>query len=268
MERPSSFLTTPMAILLGCIVIAISVLMSGGVIKIGSKTTATTAVAPAPAAPTQPNEPAAATLAQVKEAFNKSVIKFGDANKKLIAIEVADPSCPYCSIAAGKNPELNKQAGSQFALVSDGGTYIAPVPEIKKLVDSGKASFAWIYTNGHGNGELATKALYCAFEKGKFWEVHDLLMNNKGYDLINNTVKNDKTKSQELASYLQPAMDSGALKACLDSGKYDSQIGTDTSTASSIGINGTPGFYLNDTPYRGAYNYTDMEKTVKAALGQ
>src|SRR3989344_2356198 len=264
MDHPKRFITTPTAILIGCVLISISILISGGIIKIGPKKTASQAVveqpaqqqaAPAQQAPQQPT----VSLDQVKKAFSSSAIKFGDTNKQLVIIEVADPSCPYCHVAAGKNPELNKQIGQRFTLVSDGGSYVAPVPEFKKLIDSGKASFAWIYTSGHGNGEMGTKAFYCASEKGKFWEVHDLLMTNKAYDLLNNTIKNDKAKSGELADFLQPVFDPASMKQCLDSGKYDNRLNEDVALAQGLGISGTPGFYLNETQFSGAYSYTDME---------
>lgn len=205
-------------------------------------------------------------IGKIKEAFNKSLVKFGKADSKLILIEVADPSCPYCHVAAGKNSELNSQVGDRFKLVADGGTYVAPVIEMKKLVDQGKAAFAWLYTNGHGNGEMGTKALYCANEKGKFWQVHDLLMTNKGYNLLNETVKNDKSQAQALADFLSPAFKAGDMKNCLESGKYDDRLQTDSGLASSIGVQGTPGFFVNETKFAGAYNYTDMKSAVDAAL--
>lgn len=213
----------------------------------------------------QPAQPQI-SLDTIKALFTKNVVKFGDANSKLLMVEVADPSCPYCHIAAGVNTEIGAQAGPQFKLVSQGGTYVAPVPEMKKLVDQGKAAFVWIYTRGHGNGELATKALYCAFDQGKFWQAHDLLLSDKGYDLQNNQIKNDATKSQQLGDFLATAVDKNKLKSCLDSGKYDSRLGEDSSLASSLGINGTPGFYLNTTNFAGAYSWTDMKSAADAAL--
>lgn len=263
-------MSVPNAIIVGSLIVAVSILISGGVIKIGSRATGAVANAPAPSPeaqqPQQPQKPTV-TIAQIKDAFNKAQIKFGDVSKKLVIIEVADPSCPFCHVAAGKNGTLNTQMGPRFTLVSDGGTYVAPVPEIKKLIDSGKASFAWIYTSGHGAGEMGTKAMYCAFEKGKFWEAHDLIMSKEGYDLLNNTVKNDKSKSGNIADFLSSVVDSGAMKTCLDSGKYDSRLQTDSSLASGIGISGTPGFYINTNNFSGAYNYTDMQSAVKSALG-
>jgi protein-disulfide isomerase len=204
-------------------------------------------------------------LSQIKDLFNKDVIKFGSADSKVIFVETSDPSCPYCHIAGGLNPELNKQVGPQFTLVKDGGSYIAPVIEMKKLVDEGKASFVWLYFNGHGNGELATKAMYCAYEKGKFWEAHNLLMTNRAYDFINNTVKNDMTKTAQMADFLKSA-NIPDLKACLDSGKYDNRLASDMSLGTSLGVSGTPGFFVNNINFAGAYSFKDMETVVTSAL--
>lgn len=212
-----------------------------------------------------PQQPAAPTvdINTIKALFTDKNIVLGNKNSKNLLVEVADPSCPYCSIAAGHNPELNKQAGSQFILVADGGAYVPPVPEMKKLVDSGKAAMVWIYSPGHGNGEMGTKAMYCAYEKGQFWPVHDKLMTKEGYDLLNNVVKNDKTKSQEIADFLADVFNADLIKTCLDSGKYDPRISQDTAIASSLGVNGTPGFFVNATKFAGAYSWKDMQSAVK-----
>ena len=205
-------------------------------------------------------------LDTIKGLFDKDLVKFGDKNSKVIFVEISDPSCPYCQVASGLNPSLNAQVGAQFKLVKDGGAYVAPVVEMRKLVDAGKASLVWIYSPGHGNGEMGTKALYCANEKGEFWGVHDLLMSAKGYDLLNNTIKNDKTKSGDLATFLKSAVDPAFLKQCLDSGKYDARLASDTQLAQSLGFQGTPDFYVNTTNFAGAYSYTDMKSAVDAAL--
>lgn len=206
------------------------------------------------------------TLDNIKALFDKDLIKMGDKGSKLTFVEISDPSCPYCSVASGLNPTLNNQIGPQFKLVKEGGTYIAPVAEMKKLVEAGKASFIWIYSSGHGNGEMGTKALYCANEKGKFWNVHDLLMTDGGYNLLNNTVKNDKAKAGTLATFLKSAIDPVFMKECLESGKYDGRIASDSEIAATLGFQGTPDFFVNTTNFAGAYNYTDMKSAVDAAL--
>ncbi len=229
------------------------------------------------------------TIEQIKDLFSKDLIKFGDAKKKVLFVEISDPSCPFCHIASGKNSELNKQVDEsykkrwqesfpdkkaeenkeqwqRFTLVADGGTYVSPVEEMRKLIESGKAGYVYIYQNGHGAGEVAQKALYCAYDMGKFWQVHDLLMTSAGYDFINNTVKNDKTKSQELANFLKSAIDSDKLKKCLDSGKYDERLTSDMALAASLGVRGTPGFFVNATNFAGAYSWDQMKPIVDEAL--
>lgn len=214
----------------------------------------------------QQADSAEVSMEQINALFNDKNLVFGNKDSKLKFVIVSDPSCPYCHVASGKNSELNKQMGDQFLLKADGGTYVAPEPEMKKLVDSGKAGLVWIYANGHGNGELATEALYCANESGKFWEVHDRLMNFEGYDLINNVVKNDRTKIGELVSFLKGVTDGNKLKACLDGGKYTSRIREDANTAITLKFEGTPYFLVNTTRFIGAYSYADMEAAVDAAL--
>lgn len=205
-------------------------------------------------------------IEDVKSAFNESQIKFGDDSKKVIFLEISDPSCPYCSIASGYNNALNSQSGERFKLVEDGGTYVAPVREMKKLVESGEAAFAMIYRNGHGNGEVAMKALYCANEQGKFWEAKALIFGAKGYDLINNTVKNDMTKTGLMADFLASVLDSKKMKTCLDGNQYKEQLVRDTNISGSLGVGGTPGFFVNEKMFSGAYSYTDMEASVNSAL--
>lgn len=206
------------------------------------------------------------TIDQVKALFNEKNMVFGDKNSKLLIVEFSDPSCPYCHVAAGKNPALNKQIGNQFILKADGGTYVAPEVEIKKLVDSGKAGFVWLYANGHGNGEMATEALYCANESGKFWQVHDKLMSPEGYELMNTTIKSDKTQTGVMANFLKSAIDSKAMKDCLDSGKYTSRLTEDMTLANQMGFEGTPYFVVNTTRFVGAYSFTDMQGAVDEAI--
>jgi protein-disulfide isomerase len=206
------------------------------------------------------------SLDLIKSVFKKSIVKFGDSNKKLLIVEVSDPSCPYCHVATGLNPELNKQMSDKFVMVAEGGTYVAPVAEFEKLVTAGKASLAYVYYPGHGNGEMGMKSMYCAFEKNKFWEVHNKLYTKEGYELMNTTVKNDKTKSQVVVDFLASVIDPKTLKECLDSGKYDTKLTEDKALAESLGIQGTPGFYVNTTLFAGAYSYKDMEATVNKSL--
>lgn len=203
--------------------------------------------------------PTTVDIEVIKDKFDGKHITFGDKNADLIITEVSDPSCPFCHIAGGLHPELNN-GSAQFKMVKDGGTYVAPVPEIKKLVEEGKAAFIFLYSNGHGNGEVATQALYCAHEQKKFWEAHDKLMTKAGYDLINDVVRNDLAKSSELVKLIGNAVDGNKLQACLDSKKYAGQPAEDMAIVQSLtGGSGTPTFFVNEKIVEGAQSWTAFE---------
>jgi protein-disulfide isomerase len=212
-----------------------------------------------PQAQQQATEPTTVDFDKVKEKFDGKHITFGDKNAKLVFTEVSDPSCPFCHIAAGLHPELNN-TGSQFKLKADGGTYVPPVPEIKKLVDEGKAAYLFLYSNGHGNGEVATQLMYCAHEQGKFWETHDKLMTKAGYDLINDVVRNDVSKVGELIKLVGNAADGSKLQSCIDSKKYEGQPAEDMAFVQSLtGGSGTPTFFVNETIVSGAQPWSAFE---------
>lgn len=213
----------------------------------------------------QPPEPIKLTKDMIKPLFKSGFLRFGDDKRKVLFVEASDPSCPYCHIAGGRNPEIGKD-DPRFLYVSEGGEYVPPVPEMKKLVDEGKASYVMLYAPGHGNGELATQALYCAYDKNKFWEVDDKLMSNAGYELINNVVKNDVESLPKLTEFLADVIDPKYLEECISSKKYADKLNRDYQLAQSLGYQGTPYFIVNTTPFPGAYSFKDMKSVVDEAL--
>jgi protein-disulfide isomerase len=202
-------------------------------------------------------------MAKVDALFaDEANLVLGKRDAKIKFVEFSDTSCPFCHVAAGKNPTLSTQMNARFTPVSAGGTYIPPVEEIKKLVDEGKAALLWLYTPGHGNGELGTLALYCANEQGKFWEAHDKLMNSEGYTLVNDKVLNDRAKTGEVATFLKGAVDTNKLKSCMDSKKYEARVTGDPQIASGFGYGATPTFFINETVVEGASSWTEGFKSV------
>lgn len=206
-------------------------------------------------------------MAKVDALFaDKDNLVLGKRDAKIKFVEFSDTSCPFCHVAAGMNPTLSTQMNPRFTPVSAGGTYDPPVLEIKKLVDEGKAALLWLYTPGHGNGELGTLALYCANEQGKFWEAHDKLMSSEGYTLVNDKVLNDRAKTGEVASFLKGAVDSNKLKSCMDSKKYESRVTGDPQVASGFGYGATPTFFINDKVVEGASSWTEAFKSTVDSL--
>jgi len=268
-------LLTPIAIFLGAVIIAVVLFVSSLSLTSQMKTSAenlitaikTIKLETTGTTPSTPQEEtkAAITEDQIKTILaDNSNITLGNKNAKVHFIEFSDPSCPYCHIAAGLNDEFTKM--DQFKTVANGGSYQPAVPEMKKLVQEGRASFTFFYSNGHGAGELASQALYCAQEKGKFWEVHDLFMTKSGYDKINNELKNDVANSDKLAEFISPAIDQSFMSECLKSKKYANRISSDQALGTSLGVRGTPGFFINTTSFAGAYGYDAMKPIVDELL--
>lgn len=214
-----------------------------------------------------PNAPV--DLEKVKALFKKGNIVLGDAGKaKALIVEFSDPSCPFCNVAAGADQTIAESMdpeGKRFVWKSNGGAYEPPVPEIKKLVDEGKAAFVQLYANGHGAGEIAAQALYCAHEEGKFWEAHDLLYTKAGYDLINTEVKNDKAQAGKMAEFLASVTDSAKMSSCLSEAKYAKKLSEDMVSAQELGFSGTPMFIVNTQKFPGAYSFADMRTAVEGA---
>lgn len=214
--------------------------------------------------PSQPSEKTTVDTAITKKFIAGDRIVMGNKESKNIVIEISDPSCPYCHFAAGLNPELVKKSGQdQFITVNNGGNYVAPLPELEKLARSGDIAFVYAYGNGHGNGTLAAEALYCGYERDAFWEVHDKLMTNEGYELMNTTVKNDRTKSSEFAKFLSNAIDEGYMNECLSSAKYESRVKRDASENSQLNFAGTPHFVVNGNIVRGAVDFSAIKGFIK-----
>lgn len=209
----------------------------------------------------QPEKPI--ELSKVKALFTKGNVAFGDAKKKVLFVEFADPSCPYCHAGVYGADEIFQ---GKFKTVANGGTYLPPVQEMKKLVDEGKAGYVWVYAVGHRNGEIAAQALYCANDQGKFWDVHNLLYSKAGYDLINNDVKNDKANAPKIVEYLASVVDGPHLQSCLDSGKYSKKLDSDMQVAQDFGFQGTPMFVVNTKKFAGAYSFAEMQADVTKAL--
>jgi protein-disulfide isomerase len=91
-------------------------------------------------------------------------------------------------------------------------------------------------------------------------------MSNAGYTLMNEKVQNDKTKAGDVANFLSGIVDVQKMKSCLEDSKWDNVLTADASLATELGAQGTPNFFVNETPFQGAYSYTDMKSVVDAAL--
>lgn len=85
----------------------------------------------------------------------------------------------------------------------------------------------------------AAHAAHCADEQGKFWDYHDTLYNN--WNGENNgwaSLENQHKFAQQVG------LDTVAFAECMESGKYNEKIQSSTNDAQTLGLSGTPGFFI------------------------
>lgn len=221
--RINLFISTPIAILIGSVLISLAILINGGIIKFKSKTTTatipstgTTQAAPAPnQAP--PTEPVAGSVEPLKAEDHVR----GDRNARILLFEYSDLECPFCK---------------RFH------------PTAKQIVNEYKGQVSWVYRHFpldqiHSKADKEAEAIECANELGGeagFWKLTDKIFEvtpaNNGLNL------DDLPK---LAS--QVGLNESRFKNCLDSGKYAAHVESDYQGGIKAGITGTPGNILLDT---------------------
>ncbi len=160
----------------------------------------------------------------------------GSADAKVTIVEFSEYLCPFCG----------RFARDTF-------------PQIKaNYIDTGKVRFVFRDYIVHTTAHLASEASECAHEQGndKFWAYNEKLFQNQG------ALTSDNLKSY--ASEL--GLDTAKFDACLDSGKYASEVDKDTSDGRSYGVTGTPTFFINGKKLVGAQPYATFQTEIDAAL--
>ncbi len=71
-------------------------------------------------------------------------------------------------------------------------------------------------------------------------------------------------KLQEFASYLK--MDMNQFNSCRSSHKYLSQVNQDRTDGDSLGVQGTPSFFINGNLYQGGLSIDGFRQAINAEL--
>ena len=113
----------------------------------------------------------------------------------------------------------------------------------------------------------AAEATHCAGDKGKYWEMHDLLFANQ-----RELAPKDLSKHAEALG-----LDVAAFDKCLESGKHAGRIRKDMAESEKVGARGTPIFFLGLTEpnssqvkavrvIRGAHPYAAFKEAIDSLL--
>lgn len=224
MEHKKDFLTLPVAFLLGSFVIAVAILMHGGVIKIGSVNT----VAPVAkqAAPAQPSQaapaqvPVAPTSGKVTAGSDDPVL--GDKGAKVTMVEFSDYECPFCK----------RHFDQVYPLIK------------KDYIDTGKVKMVFRNYPLPFHDPMATfeaKAALCAREQGgdsSYFKLHDVMYTKTTSN------GNGLTKDQVYQFAADLGLNQASVKSCAESDKYDAKIKKDIADGVAVGVSGTPTFII------------------------
>jgi protein-disulfide isomerase len=108
----------------------------------------------------------------------------------------------------------------------------------------------------HPEARPAAEAALCAHDQGKFWDFHDRIFQNQG--------------SLSAATYKQIAadlnLDASAFGQCLDSGKHRESIQADVKEGESMGVTGTPAFFINGRFLSGAQPFEAFKAIIDDEL--
>jgi len=113
-------------------------------------------------------------------------------------------------------------------------------------------------TSIHANALKAAEASECADDQGKYWEYHDLLFQNQA--------ALDEESLKGYAASLE--LDTATFDDCLASGKYTQEVAKDLQAGTDAGVQGTPSFFINGAPLRGAQPYAAFQAAIEAALAK
>jgi protein-disulfide isomerase len=107
----------------------------------------------------------------------------------------------------------------------------------------------------HPNAQLAAEAAEAAASQGRFWEMHDLLLDNQ-----------HALRGPDLIRYAdQLGLDLDRFRRELKEHEYAARVARDLESAELSGVSGTPTFFVNGQRHHGAYDIDTLKAVVKGA---
>lgn len=143
----------------------------------------------------------------------------GSSDALVTLVEFSDFDCSYCRATRATLEQLAKEQGSDLRIVYRHKPLIAI-----------------------GNTKLAAEAAVAAGAQGKFWKFHD--------QAFAHDAPLRRADLEEIGREI--GLDMDAYRRALDERKYLPQVIADAADAASLGVKGTPTFFINGTPLIGA----------------
>lgn len=110
--------------------------------------------------------------------------------------------------------------------------------------------------NVHPFARPASEAAMCAEEQGEFWAYHDAIFAREG--------KLTEATFGEIADALE--LDREAFDACVEQRRHAAFVEQDIRAGEAAGVTGTPAFFVNGIPLKGARDADELSKIVESEL--
>jgi protein-disulfide isomerase len=157
----------------------------------------------------------------------------GPENAPVTIVEFTDYQCPYCHRAQGTIDEVMRRYAGKVRLV-----------HMEFPLD------------GHPGAVPAARAARCAGEQGKFWEFHRSLMTAPG--------ALDEAGLKGRAASL--GLGAGPFASCLSSDRHDAAIQASAEQGASLGVTGTPAYFVNGRLISGARPFESFAEIIDQEL--
>jgi protein-disulfide isomerase len=157
----------------------------------------------------------------------------GPENAPVTIVEFTDYQCPYCHRAQGTIDEVMRRYAGKVRLV-----------HMEFPLD------------GHPGAVPAARAARCAGEQGKFWEFHRSLMTAPG--------ALDEADLKGRAASL--GLGAGPFASCLSSDRHDAAIQASAEHGASLGVTGTPAYFVNGRLISGARPFESFAEIIDQEL--
>ena len=174
------------------------------------------------------------------------LLTLGDPNAPVTIVEFSDYQCPFCL-----------------------RHFQQTMPQLRaEYIDTGRVYYVFKdfpIISLHPVALCIHEAARCSGEiggSGGYWQAHDSFFDN----------------SQQLTDLPQPDLDNmlgqpagemeideEALRECLASGRYTDAVSADLAEGQRLGVNGTPGFFVNGYPVPGAQPYDVFQQVIALA---
>ncbi len=157
----------------------------------------------------------------------------GPADAPVTLVEYGDYECPHCGLAHPIVKAVESRLGDRLRFV------FRHFP----------------ISSNHPHAQHAAEMAEAAGERGKFWEMHDLLYGNQ-----------DALEDEDLLGYAESlGIDPAWAASALQSGTFAERVRASFLSGVRSGVNGTPTFFINGVRHEGPPDEASLLAALAAA---